>query len=68
MVESKRDKPSLLIDTFRYTQEKISNTTIYQTCANRLWPGRAIQPSMKQTHNHDGDEMKCDVKEFRRTR
>ncbi|CAF1103817.1 unnamed protein product [Rotaria sordida] len=70
IVESKRNKPTLLLDTFRYTQDKILNTTIYWKCENRSCPGRAIQygsnpPSMKKLHNHDGDEMKCKQEEFR---
>ncbi|CAF1928065.1 unnamed protein product [Rotaria magnacalcarata] len=43
IVESKRTKPTLLLDAFRYTQDKIFNTTIYWKCENRLCPGRAIQ-------------------------
>ncbi len=43
IIESKRNKPALLLDSFRYTQDKILNTTIYWKCENRLCPGRAIQ-------------------------
>ena len=67
IVESKRQKPMLLLDTFRYTQDKVLSTTIYWKFKNRSCPGCAIQfgsypPSMKKTH---GDEMKCKVEEFR---
>ncbi len=53
IIESKRSKPALLLDNFRYTQDKILNTTIYWKCENRLCPDRAIQygsnpPSMKK--------------------
>ncbi len=70
IVESKRKKPTLLLDNFRYTQDKIINTTIYWKCGNRSCPGRAIQydlnpPSMKKPNNHEGDEIKCKVEEFR---
>ncbi|CAM4988812.1 unnamed protein product [Rotaria socialis] len=70
IVESKRNKRTLLLDAFRYTQDKIFNTTIYWKCENRLYPGRAIQygsnpPSMKKPHNHDAIEMKCKVEEFK---
>ena len=69
-VQSKRNKPMLLLDTFRYTQDKISNTTTYCKCENRSCCGRALQyvsnpPSMKKPDDHDSDEMKCKVKEFR---
>ncbi len=43
IIESKRNKPALLLDSFRYTQDEILNTTIYWKCENRLCPGRAIQ-------------------------
>ena len=70
IVESKRNKPMLLLDTFRYTQDKVLSTTIYWKCENRSCSGRAIQygsnlPSMKKPHNHDGNERKCKVQEFR---
>ena len=68
IVESKRNRPMLLLDTFRYKQAKILNTNIYWKCENRLCPGRAIQygsnpSSMKKPHNYEVDEMKCKVKE-----
>ena len=64
IVESKRKKSTLLLDGFRYTQDKVFNTTIYWKRGNRSCPGCAIQygsnpPSMKNPHNRDGDEMKC---------
>ncbi|CAF3070873.1 unnamed protein product [Rotaria sp. Silwood2] len=70
IVESKRKKATLLLDNFRYTQDKIINTTIYWKCENRSCPGRAIQydlnpPFIKKPHNHEGDEIKCKVEEFR---
>ena len=70
IVQSKRNKPILLLDIFRCIQDKILNTNIYWKCENRSCLGRAIQyrsnPSaMKKPHNHDGDEMKCKVEEFR---
>ena len=70
IVESKRKKPTLLLDNFRYTRDKIVHTTIYWKCEIRSCPGRAIQydsnaPKIKKLHNHDGDEMKCKVEEFR---
>src|SRR5437762_3319996 len=70
IVQSKRKKPTLLLDNFRYTQDKIFNTTIYWKCEDRSCPGRAIEyvskpPYMKKPHNHDGDEMKCKVEEFK---
>ena len=40
IVESKRKKPTLLLDSFRYIQDKIINTTIYRKCENRSCPGR----------------------------
>ncbi|CAF4573943.1 unnamed protein product, partial [Didymodactylos carnosus] len=43
IVESKRKKKILLLDTFRYTQDKIVNTTVYWKCEDRSCPGRAIQ-------------------------
>ena len=43
IVESKRKKPTLLLDGFRYTQDKIFNTTIYWKCESRSRPGRALQ-------------------------
>ena len=66
IVESKSNKPMLLLDTFRYTQDKVLSTTIYWKCENRSCSGRAIQYgsnplSMKKPHNHDADEMKCKV-------
>ena len=62
IVESKRNKPILLLDTFRYTQGKALSTAIYWKYENRSCPARAIQygsypSSMKKPHNHDGDEM-----------
>ncbi|CAF4714147.1 unnamed protein product, partial [Rotaria sp. Silwood2] len=61
-----RNKPTFLLDTFRYTQDKILNTTIYWKCENRSCPRCAISygtnpPSMKKSQNHDDDddEMKC---------
>ena len=61
IVESKRNKPTLLLHTFRYTQGKILNTTIYCKCESRSCPARAMQygsnpPSMNKPH---GDEIKC---------
>ena len=58
IVESKSNKPMLLLGTFRYTQDKVLSTTIYWKCENRSYSGRAIQydsnpPSMKKPHNHD---------------
>ena len=60
IVESKRNKPILSLNTFRYTQDKILNTTIYWKCENRSCPDRAIQygsdpPRTNKSHNHDGD-------------
>ena len=71
IVQSKRNRPMLLFDTFRYTEDKILDTIIYWKCENRSCPGRAIQygsnpPSMKKPHNYDGDEMKCKVEVFRK--
>jgi hypothetical protein len=43
IIEIKCNKPALLLDTFRYTQDKILNTTIYWKCENRLCLGRGIQ-------------------------
>ena len=43
IVQSKRQKPILLLNTFRYTQDHILSTTIYWKCENCLCPGRAIQ-------------------------
>ncbi|CAF1116100.1 unnamed protein product [Didymodactylos carnosus] len=70
IAESKPKKPMLLLDTFRYTQDKIVNTTVYWKCEDRSCPGRAIQygsdpPSMKKLHNHSGDENKRKVEEFK---
>ncbi|CAM4874402.1 unnamed protein product [Rotaria socialis] len=70
IVESKRKKPTLLLDNFRFTRDKIINTTIYWKCEDRSCLGRAVQcdlnsPFMKQPHNHEGDEIKCKVEEFR---
>ena len=70
VVERKRNKPILLLDVFRYTQDKILNTTIYWKCENRSCLGRVIQygsnpSSMKKPHNHDDGEMKCKAEEFR---
>ena len=72
IVESKRNKPILLLDTFCYTQDKVLSATIHWKCENRSCSGRAIQygsnpPSMTKPHNHDGDEMKCKVEEFKTT-
>ena len=69
IVQSKRNKPMLLLDTFRYTQDKILSTTIYWKCENRSCSVRAIQydsnpSSMKKRH---GDEMTCKVEEFKTT-
>ena len=66
IVESKRNKPLILFAT----QDKVLSTTIHRKCENRSCPRRAIQcgsnpPSMKKPHNHDGDEMKCKVEEFK---
>ncbi|CAF4172513.1 unnamed protein product [Rotaria sp. Silwood2] len=63
IVKSNRNKPTLLLDTFRCIQDNILNTTVYWKCENRSCPGRAIQyssnpASMKKSHNHDADEMK----------
>ena len=70
IVESKRKEPTLLLDGFRCTQDKIFSTTIYWKCESRSCPARAVQygsnpPNMKKPHNHDGDEMKCKVEEFK---
>ncbi|CAF4544975.1 unnamed protein product [Didymodactylos carnosus] len=70
IVESKRKKPVLLFDTFRYTQDKIVGTTIYWKCEDRSCPGRAVQygsaaPNLKKSHNHNGDENKCKAEEFK---
>jgi hypothetical protein len=71
IVESKRHKPILLLDNYRYPQNKILNTTIYWKCEHHSCPGRVIQyesnPScLKKSHNHDDDdEMKCKVQEFK---
>ncbi|CAF4481841.1 unnamed protein product, partial [Rotaria magnacalcarata] len=70
IVDNKREKPTLLLDNFRYTRDKIINTTIYGKCEDRSCSGRAIQcdlnpPFMKKPHNHEGDEIKCKVEEFR---
>ena len=70
IVENKRNKPMLLLDTFRYTQNKVLSTTIYWKCENHSCPGRAKQYgsnslSMKKPYNHDGDEIECKVEEFR---
>ena len=43
IVDSKRNKLMLLFDTFRYTQDKILNTTIYWKCENHSCPGRMVQ-------------------------
>ena len=43
IVEGKRNKPMLLLDTFRYTQDKILKTTIYWKSENRSCLGRTIQ-------------------------
>ena len=60
----------LLLGTFRYTQDKVLSTIIYWQCENRSCSGRAIQygsnpPSMKKPYNHDGDETKRKVGEFK---
>jgi hypothetical protein len=70
IVESKRKKPAILLGNFRYIQDKVINTTIYWKCENRSCPGRAIQygsnpPDMTKPHNHEGDEIKCKVEEFK---
>ncbi|CAF1630963.1 unnamed protein product, partial [Didymodactylos carnosus] len=70
IVESKRKKPVLLFDTFRYTQDKIVGTTIYWKCEDRSCPGRAVQyrsaaPNLKKSHNHNADENKCKAEEFK---
>ena len=70
IVESKSNKLMLLLDTFRYTQDKVLSTTIYWKCENRSCSAPAIQygsnpPSMKKPHNHDDDEMKGKVEEFK---
>ncbi|CAF1106231.1 unnamed protein product [Rotaria sordida] len=70
IVESKRKKPTLLFDNYRYTQDKIKNTTIYWKCANRSCSGRALQqdsnpPKMTKPHNHESNEVQCKVEEFR---
>jgi hypothetical protein len=70
IVDSKRKKPTLLLNSFRYIQDKIINTTIYWKCEDRSCPGRVTQyesnpPIMRKPHNHEGDEMKCKVQEFR---
>ena len=72
IVESKSNKSMLLLDTFRYTQDKVLSTIIYWKYENRSCSGRAIQydsnpPSMKKPRYHDGDEMKCKVEEFKTT-
>ena len=59
-----------LLDTFRYTQDKILNAAIYWKCKNCSCPGRAVEygsnpSSMKKPQNHDDDEMICKVEEFR---
>ena len=43
IVESKRNKSILLLDTFRCTQDNVLSTTIYWKCENRSCPGRTIQ-------------------------
>ena len=43
IVESKCKKPMLLLGTFRYTQDKVLNTTIYWKCENCSCLARAIQ-------------------------
>lgn len=70
IIKNKRKKPILLLDAFHYTQKRVLNTTIYWKCKNRVYPGRAVQyksnpPNMTKPHNHDGDEMKCKMEEFR---
>ena len=60
----------LLLDNFRYTQDKILNTSIYWKCEIRSCLARTIQyssnpPNMMKSHNHDDDAMKCKVEEFR---
>ncbi|CAF4312117.1 unnamed protein product, partial [Rotaria sordida] len=56
--------------TFLYTRDKILNTTVYWKYENRSYPERAKQygsnpPCMKKSHNHNGDDMKCKMEEFR---
>ena len=68
IVESKCNKPMLLLDTFRYTRDNVLSTTIYWKCENRSCPERAIQIWFKFTKHEETttcDEMKCKVEEFR---
>ena len=70
IVESKSNKPMLLLDTFCCTQDKVLSSIIYWKCENRSCSGSTIlhgsnPPRMKKPHNHDGDEMKCKVEDFK---
>ncbi|CAF3002613.1 unnamed protein product [Rotaria sp. Silwood2] len=70
IVKSKRKKPTLLFDTFRYIQDKAVKTTIYWKCEHCSCPGRFKQygsnlPLVKNIHNHNGDEYRCQVEEFK---
>jgi hypothetical protein len=70
IVESKRKKSSLLLDNYRYTQDKIVNTTTYWKCSNRSCSGRALQqdsgpPKMTKPYNHEGNEIQCKIEEFK---
>ena len=42
IVQSKHSKPTLLLDNFRFTQDKIINTTICWKCEDRSSPTRVI--------------------------
>jgi hypothetical protein len=43
IVQSKRNKPILLLDNFRYIQDKIVSRTISWKCEDHSCPVRAIQ-------------------------
>ena len=77
-VETKRHKPCLIFDGYRYVQDKIQNRTIYWRCEDRArCNGRAHQlvgngsmPVLTIKHNHRPivDEMRMRSRGYQRQR
>ncbi|CAF1326860.1 unnamed protein product [Didymodactylos carnosus] len=69
IVDSKRKKAVLILNDYRYTQDRIRNNNTYWKCEDRSCTGRASQkcpddPKKTQQHSHSPNQDQCNVEEF----
>ena len=69
IVESKRKKPTVLLDGVRYTQDKKFLTQLFIGNVEVVHVLHVLYNMLQihQSHNHHADEMKCKVEDFKTT-